>query len=266
MKEIFKEIDSSLEYFLQLGIEALDKSRQITQNINFADSNLKKDGSLITKYDLLTEEKIFEILSKSDADIVTEEVLSKENNSEYCWYVDPIDGTTSFSRGIPLYGTIIGLTFKGEPIMGLIDIPKLNDRFVSVKNNGTFKNSNKIKSSNESKLSKSIITYGSPQRFIKEGLIDQLHQIDSLVWESRGYADCFGYSLAFSGAVDLAIEVDLNPWETIALENLSIESGAGYAENISISGKKSGKKNIIIGSKNLIEETINIFGGDWKIK
>lgn len=262
MKDIFKNIDSSLEYFLQLGNEALDKSREITKNIDFADSNLKKDGSLITKYDLITEEKIFQILNKSDADIVTEEVLSKENNSDYCWYVDPIDGTTSFSKGIPLYGTILGLTFKGIPIMGLIDIPKLNDRYISIKNHGTAKNLNKINASNIDDFSKAIVTYGSPQRFIKEGLIDQLHQIDSLVWESRGYADCFGYSLAFSGAIDLVIEVDLNPWETIALEILSLESGAGYAE----SNSKYGKKNIILGSKNLISETTKIFGGDWKIK
>ena len=262
MENIFKNIDSSLEYFLKLGNEALNMSRQITQNINFADSNLKKDGSLITKYDLITEEKIFEILSKSDANIVTEEVLSKENNSDYCWYVDPIDGTTSFSKGIPLYGTIIGLTFKGMPIMGFIDLPKLNDRFISIKNHGVFKNFNKIHASDVADLSKSIITYGSPQRFLKAGFIDQLHHIDSLVWESRGYADCFGYSLAFSGAIDLVIEVDLNPWETIALECLAIESGAGYAENDS----KYGKKNIILGSQHLIEKTIQIFGGDWKIK
>tara|TARA_B110000438_G_scaffold195869_1_gene187429 strand:+ start:221 stop:1009 length:789 start_codon:yes stop_codon:yes gene_type:complete len=262
MKDIFKNIDSSLEYFLQLGNEALDKSREITKNINFADSNLKKDGSLITKYDLITEEKIFEILNKSDADIVTEEILSKENNSDYCWYVDPIDGTTSFSKGIPLYGTILGLTFKGIPIMGLIDIPKLNDRYISIKNHGAAKNLNKINASNIEDFSKAIVTYGAPQRFVKEGLIDQLHQIDSLVWESRGYADCFGYSLAFSGAIDLVIEVDLNPWETIALEILSLESGAGYAE----SNSKYGKKNIILGSKKLIAETTKIFGGDWKIK
>ena len=58
------------------------------------------------------------------------------------------------------------------------------------------------------------------------------------------------------------IEADLNPWETIALENLSIESGASYAEIPSINGKK----NIIFGSKNLINEATEIFGGDWKIK
>ena len=73
--------------------------QDITKDINFARSELKKDGSLLTKYDLLVEEKIFEILKDSNADIVTEEVLGKNENKDFCWYVDPIDGTTSFSRG-----------------------------------------------------------------------------------------------------------------------------------------------------------------------
>ena len=63
-------------------------------------------------------------------------------------------------------------------------------------------------------------------------------------------------------SIDLYIEVDLNPWETIALESLSKESGAGFAEQPSINGKK----NIIFGSQKLIPEIIEILGGNWIIK
>ena len=62
-----------------------------------------------------------------------------------------------------------------------------------------------------------MISYGSPQRFIKENLINQIKEIDKIAWDSRGFSDCFGYSLPFNGSIDLYIEVDLNPWETIAL-------------------------------------------------
>ena len=262
MNEFLNQLDDNLRQFLSLGSNALDASRDITKDINFAKSELKKDGSLLTKYDLLVEEKIFEILKDSNADIVTEEVLEKKENKDFCWYVDPIDGTTSFSRGIPLFGTIIGLTYKSTPIMGFIDLPKLNERYISVEKMGCFKNDELVKASECSNFNEAIISYGSPQRFAKENLIDQLRKIDDLAWDSRGYSDCFGYSLVFNGSIDLFIEADLNPWETIALENLSIESGASYAEIPSINGKK----NIIFGSKNLINEATEIFGGDWKIK
>jgi len=255
-------LDNPLNKFLKLGIQALDKSREITKDVDSSKSSLKKDGSLLTEFDLKVEEEIFNILSKSDGDIITEEILGRKDNKDYCWYIDPIDGTTSFSRGIPLFGTIIGLTHKKKPIMGLIDIPKLKDRFISVVNFGAEKNGQKIKASTSKVLSESLITYGSPQRFEKEGMLDKLHIIDSLAWDSRGCYDCFGYSLAFSGAVDLVIEVDLNLWETVALESLAKESGAGYAEQSSVNGKK----NLIFGSKYLIEESIDIMGGDWSIQ
>ena len=255
-------LDNPLNKFLKLGIQALDKSREITKDVDYSKSSFKKDGSLLTEFDLKVEEEIFNILSKSDGDIITEEILGREDNKDYCWYIDPIDGTTSFSRGIPLFGTIIGLTHKKKPIMGLIDIPKLKDRFISVVNFGAEKNGQKIKASTSKVLSESLITYGSPQRFEKEGMLDKLHIIDSLAWDSRGCYDCFGYSLAFSGAVDLVIEVDLNLWETVALESLAKESGAGYAEQSSVNGKK----NLIFGSKYLIEESIDIMGGDWSIQ
>lgn len=255
-------LDNPLNKFLQLGIQALDKSREITKDVDSSKSSFKKDGSLLTEFDLRVEEEIFKILSKSEGDIITEEILGRKDNKDYCWYIDPIDGTTSFSRGIPLFGTIIGLTYKKKPIMGLIDIPKLQDRFISVENFGAEKNGQKIKASTSKVLSESLITYGSPQRFEKEGMLDKLQIIDSLAWDSRGCYDCFGYSLAFSGAVDLVIEVDLNLWETVALESLAKESGAGFAEQSSVNGKK----NLIFGSKYILQESIDIMGGDWSIQ
>ena len=262
MNEFPNQLDNNLKQFFILGNTALDASRKITKDVNFANSELKDDGSLLTKFDLSVEEKIFEILSESDADIITEEILEKKENKEFCWYVDPIDCTTSFSKGIPLFGTIIGLTHKDKPIMGFIDLPKLGDRYISINKYGCFLNKKLVKASELGNLNEAIISYGSPQRFAKENLIDQLRKIDDLAWDSRGYSDCFGYSLVFRGAIDLFIEADLNPWETVAIENLSLESGAGYAEKESINGKK----NIIFGSKNLIEQTTDIFGGDWTIK
>ncbi|MQG19819.1 MAG: inositol monophosphatase [SAR202 cluster bacterium] len=256
------KLDNQLDIFLKSAIEALDIAKEITKDIDISESSLKDDGSLLTEYDLKVEKEIYNILSKTDADIVTEEILGRENNKEFCWFVDPIDGTTSFSKGIPLFGTIIGLTQKENPIMGFIELPKFNQRFFSVSGKGCYKNNSLIKASNCDDLSKAMISYGSPQRFIKENLINQLNEIDKIAWDSRGFSDCFGYSLAFNGSIDLYIEVDLNPWETIALESLSKESGAGFAEQPSINGKK----NIIFGSQKLIPEIIEILGGNWKIK
>ncbi|MAU24722.1 hypothetical protein OAK52_01745 [Chloroflexi bacterium] len=262
MKDIILKLENPLDTFLTSAIKALDISREITKNIDSSNSSLKNDGSLLTEYDLKVEKEIFNILKNTEADIITEEVLGRENNREFCWYVDPIDGTTSFSKGIPLFGTIIGLTQNHKPIMGCIELPKFQERFISINNHGCYKNNLKVNASTCKDLSEAMISYGSPQRFIKEDMMDQLRNIDKKVWDSRGFSDCFGYSLVFDGSIDLFIEVDLNPWETIAIESLSLESGAGFAEQKS----KNGKTNIIFGSKPLVKETADIFDGDWKIK
>jgi len=262
MKDIILKLEKPFDSFLTYAIEALDISREITKKIDSSSSSLKTDGSLLTEYDLKVEKEIFNILKNTEADIVTEEVLGRQNNKEFCWFVDPIDGTTSFSKGIPLFGTIIGLTQNQKPIMGCIELPKFEERFISISGHGCFKNGNMVEASKCDDFSKAMISYGSAQRFIKEDMIDQLHTLDKKVWDSRGFSDCFGYSLVFDGSIDLFIEVDLNPWETIAIESLSSESNAGYADSLS----KKGKTNIIFGSKSLVEQTTKIFGGDWKIK
>ena len=75
--------------------------------------------------------------------------------------------------------------------MGFIDLPKLNERYISVEKMGCFKNEKLVKASECSNFNEAIISYGSPQRFAKENLIDQLRKIDDLAWDSRGYSDCF---------------------------------------------------------------------------
>ena len=77
-------------------------------------------------------------------------------------------------------------------------------------------------------LSEAMISYGSPQRFIKEDMMDQLRNIDKKVWDSRGFSDCFGYSLVFDGSIDLFIEVDLRlpkkiSWKNLCSDNISVK-------------------------------------------
>ena len=91
MKDIILKLENPLDTFLTSAIKALDISREITKNIDSSNSSLKNDGSLLTEYDLKVEKEIFNILKNTEADIITEEVLGRENNREFCWYVDPME-------------------------------------------------------------------------------------------------------------------------------------------------------------------------------
>ena len=94
--------------------------------------DLKKDASPVTEIDRNTELMLREAIRKKfpNHGIIGEEFGNVNEDSEFQWVLDPIDGTKSFISGVPLFGTLIGLRFRGEPILGLINQPILKERIV----------------------------------------------------------------------------------------------------------------------------------------
>ncbi|MDG1883779.1 MAG: inositol monophosphatase family protein, partial [Alphaproteobacteria bacterium] len=128
----FKEI-SEFVYLLA------DNSKKITLEGFYSnlDPKTKKDGSPVTQFDIEAEKAICDLISKKfpNHNIIAEENNSKAVGSDYTWIVDPIDGTRSYIVGRPLWGTLIGLAYKGKPLIGLVDFPALNERWLGYKSN-----------------------------------------------------------------------------------------------------------------------------------
>lgn len=91
----------------------------------------KKDGSLITQSDKWADEELCKAIAFHfpDHGILSEESQRIFPNSEWCWVVDPLDGTTNFARGIPLWGISLGLLYRGIPVFGYIYMPPLGSSF-----------------------------------------------------------------------------------------------------------------------------------------
>ena len=109
----------------------------------------------VTHADLEAEKVICDLIRKEFPShcIIGEESGSNELISDYSWHVDPIDGTNNYIRGILNWGVMIGLCFKGEPVVGVIYMPVTGDVFQAVKGKGAFKNNEKITVSTVDKLS-----------------------------------------------------------------------------------------------------------------
>lgn len=124
-----------------------------------------KDGnydfvSLVTEADFASEKLIIERLENifPDHNIFSEEKGFIEKGSDKTWYIDPLDGTSNFTRGVPLWGISIGLIDSGEPIFGAISIPALKQIAYAEKGSGAFLNGNKISVSR--RLIKEALFYG----------------------------------------------------------------------------------------------------------
>jgi len=118
-------------------------------------------ASILTQADIESEKKIFEILKTNfpEHNIFSEEKIRENNNSEYTWYVDPLDGTSNFTRNIPLFGISIGLIRNNKSILGVLYFPALNLLLKAEENKGAFANDKKITVSNR-ELKKSLYYSG----------------------------------------------------------------------------------------------------------
>ena len=96
-----------------------------------ATADQKADGSLVTQYDKWSDKELRDRIQKNfpDHGVLSEEAEHTFPDTDWCWVIDPIDGTTNFTRGIPLWGISLGLLYKGTPVFGHVYVPSIDEHF-----------------------------------------------------------------------------------------------------------------------------------------
>ncbi|MCU0551709.1 MAG: inositol monophosphatase family protein [Leptolyngbya sp. Prado105] len=104
---------------------------QLLKDFGQAQAAEKADGSLVTQSDQWADEQIRTAIAASfpDHGVLSEEVEHIFPDRDWCWIIDPVDGTTNFARGLPLWGISIGLLYKGTPVFGFVHLPPLGQSF-----------------------------------------------------------------------------------------------------------------------------------------
>lgn len=197
-------------------------------NINI---DKKKDSSPVSEADRNTEAMLRQnILSRFPHHGLLGEEYGKENTeSEYVWSIDPIDGTRSFITGSPLWGTLVALLKHGNPIIGAVEIPTLNERWIAYAGGGCSFSDNrgtliKAKVSTCTSLSNAKFYTTSPIYF-DETEKTKIAAIIESVMEPRFGGDCYIYCLLASGFIDLVIESQLHPFDYLPLIPIIEEAG-----------------------------------------
>ncbi len=108
-----------------------DVGKTLLAAIGGAQAEEKQDGSLVTQYDTWSDNRLRTAIHETfpDHGVLSEETTHIFPDNDWCWIIDPIDGTTNFSQGIPLWAVSLGLLYRGTPVFGYIYIPSLNHRF-----------------------------------------------------------------------------------------------------------------------------------------
>ncbi len=187
----------------------------------------KEDGSFVTNIDKEIELNFREKLKKtfSSHSVLGEEFGYDDKKSEYTWVIDPLDGTHNFIAGKPLFGTLICCIKEEKPILGVIDIPVLNQRWHGGHKIGVKLNHKKCSSfSLRKKYSKLIISSTSPLMFDHE-CEKKIKDIYTKIGFTIFGSDCYSYGLLISGKIDQIVEAKMKPWDYLAQVALINEQG-----------------------------------------
>ncbi|QDM41213.1 inositol monophosphatase family protein [Altererythrobacter sp. TH136] len=188
----------------------------------------KADASPVTLADRAAEEAMRRILTAeaSRDGIQGEEFGIERESAARRWVLDPIDGTTSFVAGRPIFGTLIALLKDGFPIVGVIDQPILGERWVGATGRGTTFNGTEVRTRPCPELSDALLATTSPALFSDHAAdyfmaLAQKTAHRRMIWGG----DCYNYGLLASGQIDLVCEDGLKLHDFAAL--VPVVEGAG---------------------------------------
>lgn len=190
--------------------------------------NEKEDKSPVTKADLDAEEIIIKELKDvtPQYNIISEESDEINNNSEYTWVVDPLDGTTNFARGLPVFATTLALLKGDNIVLAVTYNPITNSKFSAQAGNGSFWNGVKMKVSDQEKFEKSIVTLGRARD--EESKKRTLAAFSSIYFKSHQRilgSSALELAWVASGRIEAFVCIGLNNWDVAAGILLVKEAG-----------------------------------------
>ena len=187
----------------------------------------KLDATPVTLADMEIETRLREEIAR---EFPTHGILGEEHegvnlSAEWVWVLDPIDGTKAFTCGKPQFGTLVALTHDGEPLLGVIDQPITDERWVGLKGSGATFNGAPMRVSGKRKpLSETIVLVTAPEQFSGDGAAAFARLKAACKGVYYG-GDCYNYALMASGHVDLVVEMGLKTVDFAALVNPIVEAG-----------------------------------------
>ncbi len=254
----------NIHNFINIGNYIADEARKIS--LRYFKKKLKvrsKNSKVfdpVTVADINIQKKINKIISRNfPTHSVLGEEASIENESDYEWCIDPIDGTKSFIQGFPVWGTLISLSKKKKIILGIADIPAIDERYIG-HSNRAYKvikgKKSKLKARKTIMLKDSILNTTSPYVFASNNDQKIFEKLVNEVKTVRLGGDCYSYCLLADGHIDIVLESGLKPWDIRALEPI-IENAGGKLKTWEGNSIFKGGRIIATANKELLKKTIN---------
>jgi myo-inositol-1(or 4)-monophosphatase len=220
-----------MENYLEVAVEIAREAGSLLNQLSKQPHEVfyKRRSDLVTEADRKSESLIIERLGRHYPEhaVVAEEGGGQETGSDYCWYVDPLDGTTNFAHGFPVYCVTLALAYRGEVITGVVYDPNRDELFAAERGAGAYLNGRRISVSRTSDLSESLLGTGFPPFASNHDLNIQFffrftHLSHGI---RRAGAAALDLCSVAVGRFDGFWELKLNPWDKAAGSLLVAEAG-----------------------------------------
>lgn len=225
---------SELKELLSLGHKAVEIAKtEILKHWGGPVSiDWKPDNTPVTIADRNAEELVKSFLAKETPEFgfIGEEFGRTNPEAEYQWILDPIDGTKSFVRGVPLFGTILGLYHRDQSVVGLIGLPALNSVLSAAKGLGAHVDGRKASVSSVSRLEDSTVLSGTINTMEARGYGENFAKLRRSAQLYRGWGDCYGYYLVACGRAELMVDPVVSIWDVAAMPVIFSEAGGFFSE------------------------------------
>jgi histidinol-phosphatase len=254
--------EAELRSWLELATAACDEADTVALRHFRRDLQIetKPDRTFVTQADTAIERLIRTRIGDAfpGHGLVGEEYSVAAADASIRWYIDPIDGTHNFIRGVPLFGTLLAVERDGELQVAVLSAPALDERWWASRGGGAWASRGageprRIGVSRVSALGDSQILYGSAIDIAASGRAPGFDGLLRDVWRERGFGDFWGYALVAEGAAEAMVEVDLKSWDAAAPTVLVEEAGGRVTD---FDGRRDIEAGTIIASNGRLHDVV----------
>ncbi|HSQ42702.1 MAG TPA: inositol monophosphatase family protein [Fibrobacteraceae bacterium] len=225
---------SELQELLTIALKATEIARiEILRHFGQKISvDWKPDRTPVTIADRNTEELVRHWLGQETPEfgLIGEEFGRTNPQAEYQWILDPIDGTKSFVRGVPLFGTLLALYHRGQARIGIISLPALDSVLHAASGMGAWVDDVQVHVSDVSQLSQATVLSGTLNTMEAKGYGESFARIRRTAQLYRGWGDCYGYYLVACGRAEVMVDPVVSIWDIAPMPVIFAEAGGRFSE------------------------------------
>jgi myo-inositol-1(or 4)-monophosphatase len=250
-------LDFATDTALQAGKLTLDYFR------NDIATEYKSDDSPVTEADRGAEQLIREQIERAYPQhaIVGEEYgETTSEGATHRWFIDPIDGTRAFVRGVPLYAVLLGLEIDGTCDVGVAYFPALEEMLAAATGEGCHWNGRRASVSAKTSLKDGILTHANAAAYEPLGRQEAFTRLQRAAGFCAGWADAYAYLLVATGRAEVALDPIMNPWDCAPFPPILREAGGYFGDwdgNETIHAKEA-----MATTKALLPEVLGLISDD----